>query len=203
LPPPPETLDLSINEVEGMAQKAARGAGLPWGVAEDTGRAAAWLARRVGAWAGQLLALLEVPPPRDESPLYLAGLLADSAAAGAERAVPRVALPIWALPGVLTLSPCPVAVRLDDARIGCNPGGEPGATLTAGALAALPAAGLTIVFPPTPLPPLPCLLPVRFRRSVVPVAEWRRLEALAQLTYVPATDHSRRTGAGAGLLDDD
>ena len=203
MPSLPETLDLSINEVEMLAQKAARGAGLPWGVAEDTGRAAAWLARRVGIWAGPLLALLELPPPRQESPLYLAGLLADSAAGGQGRVIARVASPIWALPGVLATTLRPVVIQLDDARIGCGPGGEPSATLPAEALAALPAAALTLTFPQAPPPLPPCLLPVRFRRSGVPLAEWRRLEALAYLTYVPASEHSRRTGAGAGLLDDE
>jgi hypothetical protein len=29
------------------------------------------------------------------------------------------------------------------------------------------------------------------------------LEAFAYRTYVPASDHSRLTGAGAGLLDDE
>lgn len=191
-----------MNEVEGMAQKAARGAGLPWGIAEDTGRAAGWLARRVGAWAGPLLALLEVPPPRAESPLFAAALLADSAAAGAACDIARVVAPIWALPGLLALSPQPVAVWLDGARVQGAPGRDACASLPAEALAALPAAALSLRFPPAP-PPLPYLLPVRFRRSLVPASEWRRLEVLAALTYVPASDRSRRTGAGAGLLDDE
>ena len=35
---------LALNEVAGMAQKAARGAGFPVGQAEDLGRIAAYLA---------------------------------------------------------------------------------------------------------------------------------------------------------------
>ena len=36
----------SLNEIQSQAAKAARGAGLPWGVAEEAGRAARWLEAR-------------------------------------------------------------------------------------------------------------------------------------------------------------
>lgn len=39
----PERLFCSLNEIQTQATKAARGAGLPWGVAEEAGRAARWL----------------------------------------------------------------------------------------------------------------------------------------------------------------
>lgn len=94
---PPDLRDLSLNEVETLAAKAARGAGLPWGVAEDVGRSAVWLASRVGDWAGSLLTLLEAPPADAQSPLLLAGPLADGAVATAE----HVAAPLWLLPLLL------------------------------------------------------------------------------------------------------
>lgn len=34
----------SLNEIEAMGKRAARGAGLPWGLAEEAGKAARWLA---------------------------------------------------------------------------------------------------------------------------------------------------------------
>jgi hypothetical protein len=34
----------SLNEIEAQLRKAARGAGLPWGLAEEAGKAARWLA---------------------------------------------------------------------------------------------------------------------------------------------------------------
>ena len=192
---------MSLNEVETLAWKAARGAGLPWGVADDAGRAAAWIAARFGMWAETLLALLETPPPPDESPLLLAGFLADS---GVPRRIGRVVAPLWALPGLLAAPARPVAIRLGDtADIGCNPGEHPGATLPPDALAALGASALAVDYPGANLSPLPYALAPKFRRGVVPVVAWRRLEALAYRTYVPATDRSRRTGAGAGLLDDE
>lgn len=36
-------MTLSLNEVEALAKKAARGAGYPWGIAEETGKAVRWL----------------------------------------------------------------------------------------------------------------------------------------------------------------
>ncbi|MGI9482239.1 MAG: DUF3726 domain-containing protein [Hyphomicrobiales bacterium] len=38
------TVDLSIGEVEGLVLKACRGSGMDWGLAEEAGRAAGWLA---------------------------------------------------------------------------------------------------------------------------------------------------------------
>lgn len=36
-------MNLSLNEIEGLSKKAARGAGLSWGLAEEAGKAARWL----------------------------------------------------------------------------------------------------------------------------------------------------------------
>ena len=198
---PPDLYDLSLNEVETLALKAARGAGLPWGVAEDAGRSAVWLARHAGTWAGSLLALLEATPTDAQSPLLLAGPLADGAVATAD----RVAAPMWLLPPLLVGSGrCnPVILRFGDVEIRCNPGEDPGATLPAEALAALAAAPVAVRWAETRLAPLPHALPARFRRSAVAVATLARLEALAARTYVAASDQSRLRGAGAGLLDDE
>jgi hypothetical protein len=189
---PPDALDLSLNEVEVLAQKAARGAGLPWGAAEDTGRAAAWIAARFGPWAAELLALLHAQDPT----LLLAGLLADDFS---DRHIARVASPLWALPGLLTTTTRPAAIRLGDLATHCNPG----EAATASDLNVPPACALTITFAAAPLPDLPHRLVPRFRRSLVAGGDWQELQALAYRTYVPATDHSRRSGAGAGLLDDE
>ena len=37
----------------------------------------------------------------------------------------------------------------------------------------------------------------------IPDAVWRRFDVLAALTYVPPSERSRLTGAGAGLSDND
>ena len=49
---------LSQNEIEQLCLKAARGAGMSWGLAEEAGFAAAWLAMRGLHGPGGLLAQL-------------------------------------------------------------------------------------------------------------------------------------------------
>ena len=55
---PGKTLHLSRNEIESLCTKAARGAGMAWGLAEEAGYAAGWLTSRgldgAGLLAGQL-----------------------------------------------------------------------------------------------------------------------------------------------------
>jgi hypothetical protein len=53
------TIDMAHSELRSLVTKAARGAGLPWGHAEEAGWAADWLARRAlpaGEWAACWLA---------------------------------------------------------------------------------------------------------------------------------------------------
>ena len=52
-------IDLAHSELRALVTKAARGAGLAWGLAEEAGWAADWLARRslpAGDWAAIWLA---------------------------------------------------------------------------------------------------------------------------------------------------
>jgi hypothetical protein len=54
-----DLLDMAHSELRSLVTKAARGAGLSWGLAEDAGWAAEWLARRsmpAGKWAADWLA---------------------------------------------------------------------------------------------------------------------------------------------------
>jgi len=199
----PPDIDLSLNEVESLALKAARGSGLPWGVAEDTGRAAVWMARHAGGWAGALLRLLETPPPRGEHPLLLAGFLADTLGAG-PRTVERAVEPGWLLPGLLLPPPTrPLSIRIGATEIRFGTQTGPTATCPADSLLVLPPSTVAVLFPDLELPALPHVLAPRLRRGCVALDDWRRLDALAQRTYVPASDASRRRGAGGARLDDD
>jgi hypothetical protein len=49
---------LSLNEVESTVWKAARGAGLAWGLAEEAGQAARWMAAQRLDWAAPVVACL-------------------------------------------------------------------------------------------------------------------------------------------------
>lgn len=54
-----DVLDMAHSELRSLVTKAARGAGMSWGMAEEAGWAAEWLARRslpAGKWAADWLA---------------------------------------------------------------------------------------------------------------------------------------------------
>ncbi|MEO0831349.1 MAG: DUF3726 domain-containing protein, partial [Pseudomonadota bacterium] len=57
-----DSVALSLPEVSSLALRAARGAGYPWGLCEDCGVAAAWLAGRGIDWSQPLLRRLTGPP---------------------------------------------------------------------------------------------------------------------------------------------
>lgn len=59
---------LSLPEVDALCQRAARGAGLSWGMAEECGAAACWLAQRAQPWAEIILGCLQDPASRDIRP---------------------------------------------------------------------------------------------------------------------------------------
>ena len=179
---PPEPIDLSLYEVEAAARAAACGAGLPFGVAEEVGRSAVWLARHVGAWADGLLALLEAPPPDAQSPLLLGCALADGAVATAE----WVVAPLWVVPVALA-GPGrrnPVAFRLGAIELRCNPGEVLGATMPADSLAAVAPGPVVLRLSAVRLAPLAHAVPARFARSVVTGAVWRRLTAFGRRDQV-------------------
>jgi hypothetical protein len=54
-------VSLSFNEIESLAFKAARGAGLAWGMAEEAAAATRWLAAAGVPWATALLGVLDRP----------------------------------------------------------------------------------------------------------------------------------------------
>ncbi|MGR3514253.1 MAG: DUF3726 domain-containing protein [Paracoccaceae bacterium] len=56
-----DSVALSLPEVSSLALRAARGAGYPWGLCEDCGFAAAWLAERGIHWSQPLLRRLTGP----------------------------------------------------------------------------------------------------------------------------------------------
>lgn len=76
-------IDMAHSELRSLVTKAARGAGLPWGHAEEAGWAADWLARRAlpaGEWAARWLAAsLEGRPGPIEIGTALSDRLADTA----------------------------------------------------------------------------------------------------------------------------
>ncbi|VDC33604.1 DUF3726 domain-containing protein [Pseudogemmobacter humi] len=196
-----DMLDLSLNEVENLAMKAARGAGLSWGQAEDLGRAARWLAGEGCDWASDLLALLESPDLHDpDRCAATAGLgLADRLPALSPGEVIRtgpLSMPRWLLP---TLAHAAIAHgatlsgEVGDLAFSCDAGG----LRLSAPLASLPHGVCEARLCRTArAEPLAHGL-LRQPRSATRASVLARLEHYIHRTYVPNSEKSRLRGAGA------
>jgi hypothetical protein len=212
---------VSLNEIESTVLKACRGAGLSWGLAEEAGQAARWLAARRIAWEASLVRLLTdrdgVSAPvlvETEIRPSLAGTAVCSIQAGAavsdligwrgKMIVHDLLEPLWLLPfaarhaegaTLIEMTWVGGSVRLVSGDI-CD-----GSEITV--LDARQIAHLTVAL----LPSDPRQQPLRAQQQsngmTVDDASWAELGRLAHRTYVPASMQSRLAGAGAGLLDND
>lgn len=198
---------LSAAEIAAGLRRAAIGRGWPQGLAEEAARAGALrVALRPGGLADALAAIEADPGPAR------AAIAEGTARFEAARA-------LAAGPSAIDLM---VAGDVREARLlGCD---APGLVL---AMAALRAPGLRAALesaPPAAIDPSAALAPGDLTllsarggsaAAVIPPAEipaaaiavdpalWARVQTLAARTYVPATEHSRASGAGAGLRDPD
>ena len=209
---------VSLNEIRTMAGKAAIGAGLPFGTADEIGHAAAWLAQVGQDAVGPVLVALtaaETAPPHPLEPseedgkLDLVAAAQDGAAvvdllfarpSGQPLAIDRVDVPAMLI-GLIGQA------LGRDARGGTvtvDLAGGDRLTVTAGCL--LPCRGLR------PGPGAVTLVLTRGHASQqarcpdgveVDPGDWRALSALAARTLVPADGTSRRRGAGAGDIDNE
>ncbi|MBR9650375.1 DUF3726 domain-containing protein [Thalassovita aquimarina] len=212
----------SLNEIEVTGKRAARGAGLPWGIAEEAGKAARWLVER-GLPGPRLLAEVltrndgrdyaDLAPVSDQGtwqapsgrlcPLIAGAALADRAselAAGGEIALAATSLPLLLAP----YAACVAGQTGAAIEIGWT-----GATLT------LMPDGCAIVAEGDALTVRSAEHVYCRRARAIPAAmtftadrdvdadTWSRLGDFAQRTFAPATEASRLAGAGAGLTDND
>lgn len=217
-------IDASLNEVESMAAKAARGAGLAWGLAEEIGKAARWLAGCGIDWAPSLVALLDgdralaMPvagspgavassrPGALLSPLATGAYLHDIARLAGTVEIAATAHPLWLLPFAgrsAADTAAPVVVGWGGISIAAWPSGgdvsgDVDALHTAQAVQVRwthAVPGVTLAAPVTTFP--------RVGRSDIRGSDWQALERLGARTYVPASALSRARGAGAGTTDND
>lgn len=198
---------VSLAEIDAMGRKAARGAGLAWGLAEEAGRAARWLAAHGQPGPEALLAALEAmegdPPAHAPDadwraaaalcPVRTGAAFCDRMALGPVRLGPMIE-PLLLVPFLCRAaraSGAAFALRGESIRLVATPAGpvcdgwkalRQTARLT---LEPSAAEGQSRAAGPGPGP---------WR---VDVETWRRLERLARRTYVPASKASR-AGAGAG-----
>ncbi|WP_167767168.1 DUF3726 domain-containing protein [Jannaschia formosa] len=192
---------LSLNEAAALARKAARGAGHDWGMAEEAGRAVRWLSARGLPALDALAAMLAAPacaPRLREGTLDADGPLCPIRAGAAVSDLAclpgfaglrlrQVRTPLLALPFAAAAARATGrAVRLT---------GAGGATTDGHALALhgdwLATTDLTLTLCDITLVPVP---PIH-RAQVAPSA-LAALDALAARTCAPATETSRRLGAG-------
>jgi hypothetical protein len=216
----------SLNEVESYARRAARGAGMSWGLAEEAGKAARWLAARGLPGAELLLGVLRandgrayssmVPAPArgpwqaahgDLCPVCTGAVLGDRI----DRLLGGEAIRLGAIACPLLLAPFldrPAAVgkrcielRWPRVKISIHARGLTLDCETQCAYLSERAEEVAIsaisVSPGTPTHV------ARAAGVSTPLRVWRALDAFARRTYVPASAASRERGAGAGRTDDD
>ncbi len=217
-----ESFLVSLAEIDAMGLKAARGCGYTWGLAQEAGRAARWLAayglpgpERLSATLEDLHGtLVETAPKRDGGrwyapagrlcPVALGAGLSDRAealAAGERISAEAVLHPLLLLPFLSRAArdlDCSFQISSRRFAFVATPQG-PICTDWQG-LSDSKLADLEVA----------CTeetsgQPRSYGWRAYPVRgeTWRQLDAWAQRTYVPATAASRQSGAGAGTTDND
>lgn len=207
----------SLNEIEALSRKAARGAGMSWGLAEESGKAVRWLSE-AGFPGPQLLvdllrlndgtAYADLAPTQVNGvwtapkgvlcPIIVGALICDRADAltgGETLKLGAVAVPLLLAPFVHEAArSAEVTFALQWPGVTLVPGGGlPGARGDEGDLCATGATSVSLAVNQE-------MVPRRARseagRRVTP-ATLVALEGFAMRTYAPATEASR-AGAGAG-----
>ena len=216
-------MNWSLNELEALSKKAARGIGLDWGLAEETGKATRWLCAAGWPAADTLAALLsrndglgyDTLRPRDLEtpwtasggllcPLISGALISDLAQNWADgtaaelgaTAFPVMLLPYmaWAADGTGTpLELCWPGVRITRINGQTHVSGEDAAVLV----------DRTAHVRVQKTSHAADRRVRRGYRAEVSQAAANVLNSYAQRTYAPETEQSRLSGAGAGLNDND
>ena len=201
-------MTFSLNEVEAMAKKATRGAGYPWGLAEEASKATRWLcahgidgvaalARVLDRRRGCGGAGLEGCSPCAECPIGTGVSLSDEAAqlVSTPRSFEVAPVPVFLLPfaamaahrlgATVTMRGSGFEAVTDGEHLSLHgevPGAGPVQILMGGVMGSLTAVAM---------------------RATPDPEDWDMLSALAHRTYAPATEESRLLGAGAGTTDND
>lgn len=220
-------IDCSVNEIEGTARRAARGAGLAWGLAEEAAKAARWLAARKLPCVPLLVGLLrqndgvphhELAPlvsdhewsaagGRDLCPLIAGTALndhADRIAAGGAVTLAAVSHPLLLVPFLgRAAAATGQAFELGwpGVAIRCLPDGPAIAAPDPAELTAPRAAPVEVRAAEAAAGDRPT--PRRVEGVAVDPDHLAYLKQLALRTYVPASAESRARGAGGDAIDDE
>ncbi len=223
----------AIGEVESLVLKAYRGAGFSWGMAQEAGKAAAWLTAKrlpaLDAFAALLNQIADLtheqlsPNIKSSSwperwvgsstllcPVVCGAFLSDLGPAVVEKestvTLTSVASPLILLPFVATLG-VPLTLRMTNAEVSVD--GDviapfPVYETVAGKLdVVLQLAVQRAASIGDKTEQAGRGSDISLMRGTGNVASIKLLQALAHQTYVPATQESRESGAGAGLSDND
>ncbi len=192
---------MTLAEIDATGRKAARGCGCPWGLAEEAGKSARWLASHGLPGAESLAALLQdnegcCVGTGKPCALALGASLADRAATIDDEPVRTapVADPLL----VIAQMGCAADALHRSFLLEWHGGRAIIGRHTLSFEGSAMASDMTcraIADPDNRVPPSPA------SRTVAGQA-WAALEALAHRVLVPASDASR-AGAGAGLQDND
>jgi hypothetical protein len=192
-------MNWSLGEAKALAIKAARGVGLPWGMAEEAGFAVHWLQSYGAPGLAALADCLEwhdgKPTQRyDFCPIGFGTALSD-AGRGVPEDLGRVRHPLLLAPFIAACTPSGMVLRWDGAELVLS---EAGLVTTAPrdvllideAACSADRAVAQVASPETRVP--------ETEADAI-----QRLTAFAARTYAPATEASRLSGAGAGTSDND
>ena len=216
-------MSYSLNEITALCKRAARGAGLSWGLAAEAGFAARWLAER-GLPGPEVLAQhlgkidgvdYDQIRPLDISnlwqakgavlcPLITGAAISDLATElvmGREIELDRISYPLLLMPFIA------VASALKGTKItllwpGLTAGFAPELRLDLPDRAILSCAETTTMYIKMGQNLSGDAIPLQNRAEISPDA-LRILAHLGHRTYAPDTTQSRLSGAGAGLSDND
>ena len=216
---------LSLNEIDVSVKRAARGVGMSWGLAEEAGKAARWLAARRLTRLELVIDYLcsqdhrpyeDMRPRRNGAvwssrggrlcPIVAGASFSDGARSANVRAGVRLAslaCPALLLPFLASASKAlgsPLSVGWGQTAIVVSGSGVEIAAEPQG-LADAFAAAVTIAL--APRTPMAGSFIERFEGMDVDDEAAARLQALAFRTFVPPSLRSRLTGAGSGLTDND
>jgi hypothetical protein len=219
------TLYCSLNEIDALVRKAARGSGLTWGLAEEAGKATRWLAARRLPSVTVVAGLLEQNDglpyealcPQIENgawrakrgrlcPLITGAALNDrveAIAGGQDICLAVVSYPILLLPFLgraCEVTGQAIDLGWDDVRMRVLPEGSH----IEGNGRDLGAAGATqVTVRAASQGASESVSSARTDGIEVDPAVWSLLNQFAIRTYVPASEESRMRGAGAGDSDVD
>jgi len=213
----------SLAEIDATCRKATRGAGYPWGLAEEAGKAARWLAARGLPGPEALAGLLTENDGRayaDMQPVHTASgwqaasgrlcpimagaaledraldLVTDARVYASNLSWPLLLLPFLAQ--AARLANVGLATGWQDLEVLINPAGI---GLNGPRERCLTAHTSRIDIQTADA--TPCPIPSSALGCPVPAPAWQILDRFSARTYVPASAASRLAGAGAGIHDSD